>query len=85
MTSWVKGPLADMVRKFTKGAADQVSSSSSERCSKLQDLSQNNPRVDSKLAIGKNLDIRSDMEIEDCSLAEVVLHFFLIKSSVRIA
>ncbi|GBM98020.1 hypothetical protein AVEN_87366-1 [Araneus ventricosus] len=49
LTSWIKCPHACVVRKFGKGGADQVSSSSSDRDSKLRGPPQNNPRVASTL------------------------------------
>ncbi|GBM76368.1 hypothetical protein AVEN_165972-1 [Araneus ventricosus] len=44
----VKRPPPSAVRKLDKGVPAQVSSSSSDRCSKLQSPSQNSPRVASK-------------------------------------
>ncbi|GBL85865.1 hypothetical protein AVEN_63191-1 [Araneus ventricosus] len=46
--SCVKCPPIGVVRKFCEGVPDQVSSSSSERGSKLRGPCQNNPRVASK-------------------------------------
>ncbi|GBN75703.1 hypothetical protein AVEN_28060-1 [Araneus ventricosus] len=45
LPSWLKRPPAGVARKFREGEPAQVSSSSSDCCSKLRGQSQNNPEL----------------------------------------